>query len=66
MAYQRKTKDIYELVTNYGYGEEVEMWAETYKEIKGYYNDYIREKMGGYLPELKSIRIRKRRERIGL
>ena len=34
MAYQRKTKDIYELVTNYGYGEEVESWAETFEEIK--------------------------------
>lgn len=64
MAHQRKTKDIYELVTNYGYGEEVESWAETYGEIKSDYDAYIKEKMGGYLPELKSIRIRKRRERI--
>lgn len=64
MKYQKKTKHIYELVTNYGYGEEVESWAETYKEIKEDYDTYIKEKMGGYLPELKSIRIRKRRERI--
>lgn len=64
MAYQRKTKDIYELVTNYGYGEEVESWAETFEEIKGDFDAYIKEKMGGYMPELKSIRIRKRRERI--
>lgn len=64
MAYTRKTKDIYEMVTNYGYGEEVEMWAETYEEIKGYYDAYIKEKTEGYMPELKSIRIRKRRERI--
>ena len=64
MAYVRKTKDIYELVTNYGYGEEVEAWAETYDEIKGDYDAYVREKTEGYMPELKSIRIRKRREAI--
>ena len=64
MAYQRKTKDIYELVTNYGYGEEVEYWAETFEEVKGNFDAYIKEKMEGYMPELKSIRIRKRRERI--
>lgn len=65
MTYKRKTKDIYELITNYGYGEEVESWAETYTEIKADYDAYMKEKMAGYMPELKSIRIRKRRERIG-
>lgn len=64
MAYTRKTKDIYELVTDYGYGEEVEEWAETYDEIKPSYDAYVKEKMEGYMPELKSIRIRKRREKI--
>jgi len=64
MAYVRKTKDIWELVTDYGYGEEVELWGETYEDVKGDYDAYIKEKTEGYMPELKSIRIRKRRETI--
>ena len=64
MAYVRKTKDIYELVTNYGYGEEVECSSDDHREIKWDYDRYIAEKTEGYLPELKSVRIRKRRERI--
>lgn len=62
-AYVRKTKDIYELVTNYGYGEEVEYTADNQKEIHGVFLDYRNEKIAGYLPELVSIRIRHRRVR---
>ena len=34
MAYIRKTKDVYVLLSNYGYGWEEELTEETEKEIK--------------------------------
>ena len=55
--YQRKTKDIYELWTNYGYGWEVEVEEESYAEIKQRYKEY-RENTNA------AIKIKKRRERL--
>jgi len=40
MAYTRKTKDIYNIVTNYGYGWEVECTEETYEEAKQRLKEY--------------------------
>lgn len=40
MAYTRKTKDIYNIVTNYGYGWEVECTEETYKEAIQRFKEY--------------------------
>lgn len=34
MAYQRKTRDRYDIMTNYGYGWECETSDDTYKEAK--------------------------------
>lgn len=34
MAYTRKTKDEYILLSNYGYGWDEELTEETYKEAK--------------------------------
>lgn len=55
--YKRKTKDIYELWTNYGYGWECETRATTYAEIKQDYKAY-RENTSA------QIKIKKRRERL--
>ena len=55
--YKRKTKDIYELWTNYGYGWECETRATTYAEAKQDYKAY-RENTNA------QIKIKKRRERL--
>ena len=55
--YQRKTKDIYELWTNYGYGWECEVCEETRTEIRQRYKEY-RENTNAQL------QIKKRREKI--
>ena len=57
--YIRKTRDEYEVWTNYGYGWEVEVTASTYKEAKEIYRDYIENARG-----LIDIRIKKRRVKI--
>ena len=60
MAYQRKTKDIYCIETNCGYGWETECTYDTYAEAKAdieEYRRYIRNYFG-------VCRIVKRRERI--
>ena len=57
MAYQRKTKDIYNIVTNYGYGWEVEVTEETWKDAKQTAKEY-RENTNAL------VRIEKRREKI--
>lgn len=41
MAYVRKTKDEYQLISNYGYGEEVELTEDTLKEIKQRRFEYV-------------------------
>lgn len=63
MAYVRKTKDVYELITNYGYGEDVECTYDSIKEAREDLRVYLEERRLGYLPELRSIRIKTRRVR---
>lgn len=58
MAYVRKTYDEYEIVTNYGYGWEVECTEETLKEARQRKKEYIENASG-----LQGIRIVKRRVR---
>lgn len=60
MAYTRKTKDEYDLMTDYGYGEEAECTYNTYAEALADYKTYKNEKAAGYLPELRSVRIKHR------
>lgn len=55
--YQRKTRDIYELWTNYGYGWECEVTEETYKEIKQRYKEYAENTNA-------ELKIKTKRERI--
>ena len=55
--YKRKTKDIYEIWTNYGYGWECETRATTYAEAKQLYKDYL------YNTDAR-VKIEKRRERL--
>lgn len=57
MAYTRKTKDIYNIVTNYGYGWEVECTEETYKEAKQRLKEY-RENTTA------QVKLEKKRERL--
>ncbi len=63
MAYVRKTKDVYELVTNYGYGEEVECTYDSIKEAREDFKRYLDEKKAGYLPELSYVMIKVHRVR---
>ncbi|MCR4991668.1 MAG: hypothetical protein K6A45_01335 [Lachnospiraceae bacterium] len=60
-GYIRKTHDVWELVTNYGYGEEVECSYDSKKEAKADYAVYRKEKRSGFLPSLLSVSLRKRR-----
>ena len=55
--YKRKTKDIYELWTNYGYGWECEVREETRAEIKQRYIEYA-------INTNAELKIKKRRERL--
>ena len=54
--YKRKTEDVYEVITDYGYGEEVEVIEYTLSEAKCRVREYRDNACG-----LKNIRIRKRR-----
>jgi len=47
MAYKRKTKDVWCIETNYGYGWEVESEYDTYAEAKRDIGEY-REHMAHY------------------
>ena len=60
MAYVRKTRDRWDIETNYGYGWDVECSEYTYKEAKDRLKEY-RENVYG-----AGIRMRKRREPVGL
>lgn len=62
--YKRKTKDEWQLITDYGYGEEVETSFDDKKEADECLITYRTEKMGGYLPSLRSVRLRKKRVKI--
>lgn len=59
MAYERKTRDEYEIVTNYGYGWEIEVTEDTVKEARKRKREYLENAKG-----LVGIYIRKRRVRI--
>lgn len=58
MAYIRKTYDEYDIVTDYGYGREVECTEPTLKEAKQTKKEYLANARG-----LVSINIVKRRVR---
>ena len=57
MAYQRKTRDRWDIMTNYGYGWECECSEYTAKEAKQTAKEY-RENITG------AVRVEKHRERI--
>ena len=57
MAYTRKTKDVYNIVTNYGYGWEVECSEDDYKEAKQRLKEY-RENTSA------QVKLEKKRERL--
>jgi hypothetical protein len=59
MTYIRKTKDVYQLITNYGHGEEVEVEYDTLKEAREDKKAYIQN-----CKELISIKIKKVREKL--
>lgn len=40
--YKRKTVDEWEVLTDYGYGFDVEYTAETYREAKRVYHDILK------------------------
>lgn len=57
MAYKRKTRDRWDIMTNYGYGWECECSEYTWKEAKQTAREY-RENIAG------AVRIEKHREKI--
>lgn len=57
--YTRKTEDVYNIVTNYGYGWEVECSESTLKEAKQRKKEYLENAR-----ELRGIKIEKKRVRI--
>lgn len=57
--YQRKTRDRWDLVTNYGYGWETEVSEYSLKEIKERKREYLENAMG-----LVGIRVEKHREAV--
>ena len=57
--YKRKTKSIWCLITDYGYGEEYEVGYDSYKEAKQGKKEYLEN-----ASNLKSIKIKEKRERI--
>ena len=58
MAYQRKTVDVFDVMTNYGYGWEAEVTEVSLKDAVQTKKEYIENARG-----LIGIYIRKRRER---
>ena len=59
MAYIRKTKDRYDIETNYGYGWDVECSEYTWKEARQTWKEYFENSYGRY-----RVRITKHREKI--
>lgn len=55
--YTRKTRDRYDIMTNYGYGWECECSEYTYKEAKDRYKEYKENVQG-------CVRLEKHREKI--
>lgn len=61
MAHQRKTRDRWDIETNYGYGWEVENSEYTMADAKRSLREY-RENLGAY--GKCAVRMTKRRERL--
>ena len=57
MAYTRKTKDVYVLMSNYGYGWEEEIEEDKYKEAKEQLKTY-RENCPQYQFKIKKKRVK--------
>ena len=57
--YVRKTQDVWEIETNWGYGWESEYQATTREEAKSIYNDYKNNSEGRF-----SVRLIKHRQKI--
>lgn len=57
--YQRKTRDRWDIMTNWGYGWECEYSAYTYREAKSVLSDYRRNAYNRY-----DVRLEKHREPI--
>lgn len=64
MSYIRKTKDVWDLVTDYGYGKEVECTYADRNEAVADCQTYIDEKKKGFLSDLRTVYIVKRREAV--
>ena len=60
MAYVRKTYDEYDIVTNYGYGWEVECTEESLSEARQRKREYIENAAG--LIDIKIVKRRVRKE----
>ena len=60
MAYKRKTRDRWDIMTNWGYGWECECSEYTHKEARQRLKEYI-ENVG----DRCSVRLEKHREKIG-
>lgn len=59
MAYQRKTKDWYQLLGDYGQGLEVILEEETYKEAKQRKKEYLENDS-----QVSNLQIKLKREKI--
>lgn len=59
MAYTRKTRDRYDIETNWGYGWDAECSEYTWKEARQTYKEYVENSCGRY-----RVRITKHREKI--
>lgn len=57
MAYKRKTKDIYILMSNYGYGWEEELEEDTHKEIRQRIKEYRENTNGQFKIKRKRVLI---------
>lgn len=58
-VYTRKTRDVWHVVTNYGYGWETECTEYTLKDAKQTKREYMENAQG-----LQGIKIVKKREKI--
>ena len=59
--YKRKTKDVWQLITNYGYGAEIECEYDDEEEALDDFEIYRKEQKEGFLPDLISVMLFKKR-----
>ena len=59
MAYKRKTKDVWVIQTNYGYGWEDECTEETLSEAVVTYEEYLENLTGRAVMRLRKKRVRR-------